>query len=101
VAYAASKAGLVALTKHTAAFYASEAIRCNAIIPGVMYTKMLDHVDEGDFNAEGFKKAEAGHALSRMCSLDAVAELVVFLFNSKAHTINGAIIAADGGFSAG
>lgn len=52
-AYTASKAGLIGLTKNTAAFYRSKQIRCNAIAAGAMQTNIGKSLATGDFNHEG------------------------------------------------
>lgn len=99
-AYTASKHGLVGLTKNTAAAYASNKIRCNAICPGGMQTNI------GVAMANGVN--QAGYAILQkclvnnpgICDLDEMANLAVFLCGTESGVLNGAIINADMGWSA-
>lgn len=98
-AYTASKAGLIGLTKNTAAFYRLKGIRCNAIAAGAMQTNIGNDLAGGNFNMEGmmlmkktFGDWEGGYA-----DLGQMAKLVAFLSSDEAEMINGALVNADGG----
>ncbi|KXT16867.1 hypothetical protein AC579_6804 [Pseudocercospora musae] len=101
-AYTASKAGLIGLTKNTAAFYRLKGIRCNAIAAGAMQTNIGNSLADGRFNMEGmglmkqaFGDWEGGYA-----DLNKMATLVTFLCSEDAEMINGATVTADGGITA-
>ena len=86
--YAASKAGLIGLTKTTAKELASRKITCNAIAPGFTRTDMTNGIDE---------KALTMIPLGRMGEANEIADLAVFLASDRASYITGEIIKVDGG----
>lgn len=90
--YAASKAGLIALTKTSAKELAPRGILVNAICPGFIQTAMTDalpeKVKEEMFSAIPLKKFGQG--------LD-VAKAVLFLASDLSSYITGQIIVVDGG----
>ena len=99
-AYTASKHGLVGLTKNTAAAYASNKIRCNAICPGAMSTNIMSEI-YGAINQSGMAIVQKTCATNPgLCDLDEMAKLAVFLCGSESGVLNGAIINADMGWSA-
>ncbi|MEZ4423973.1 MAG: 3-oxoacyl-[acyl-carrier-protein] reductase [Gemmatimonadota bacterium] len=90
--YAASKAGLLGLTKSVARELASRGIRCNAVAPGYIDTDMT--ADLGPDAAEALK---GRIPLGRLGEPRDVAGLVRFLAGPDAHYITGQVIAVDGG----
>lgn len=90
--YAASKAGVIALTKTTAKELAGRNIRCNAIAPGFIRTDMTDVLDDKTKGTilEGIPLKKFGEA-------DDVADLVVFLAGDESRYITGQVIHVDGG----
>ena len=88
--YAASKAGLIGLTKATARELASRNICCNAIAPGFIETDMT-----ADIGAEN--PLMASIPLGRAGLPEEVAELVAFLCG--ADYITGEVIRIDGGLA--
>lgn len=90
--YAASKAGLIGLTKTVARELASRGVLCNAIAPGFIETEMTatltDEVRQGML---------AGIALGRLGTVDEVAGVVRFLAGPAAGYITGQVIVVDGG----
>ncbi|MBR6401716.1 MAG: 3-oxoacyl-[Firmicutes bacterium] len=88
--YAASKAGVIGLTKATAKELASRGITCNAIAPGFIKTSMTDVLS--DSVKEGIL---ANVPLKRLGEPEEVAELAVFLAN--APYITGQVVNIDGG----
>lgn len=95
--YAASKSGIVALTRSTALAYGPDGIRVNAVLPGPTDTPMLS----AGFNARSIDLTEMGkrYPLRRIATADDIANLVVWLVSDRAGIITGAAIPADGGYS--
>ena len=90
--YAASKAGLIGLTKSTAKEFASRGITVNAVAPGYVETEMTHVLSEEQRNA--FLSVIP---LRRGCSPEEVADTITFLSSSRANYITGQVINVDGG----
>lgn len=90
--YAASKAGLIGLTKSVAKELASRNIRCNAIAPGFIQTAMTDKLKEEV--RESYRNAIP---LKRFGQVADIANLVLFLASDRASYITGQVIHVDGG----
>jgi len=98
-AYTASKHAVIGLTKNTAFFYAGEGIRCNGIAPGAVETNIGQSMT--NLNEFGMGRAMLGMGLNpRTGQPDEIAKLALFLVSDEASFINGAIVVADGGWSA-
>lgn len=87
-AYAASKGGVVNLTRAMAAELAP-AIRVNTVCPGMVDTPM----------AEGFRANVGNYALKRIADPDEIARVILFLVSADGSYVTGAALAADGGRS--
>ena len=101
VAYTASKAGLIGMTRNVAVSYASMGIRCNAILPGGTRTGM-QHTAAGA--GQELALSERGLALlSRLqgkppaAEPERVAEIAVFLASDAGSLVNGVAMRVDGG----
>jgi 3-oxoacyl-[acyl-carrier protein] reductase len=92
VNYAASKAGIIGMTKSTAKELARKKITCNAIAPGFIQTKMTDAMTD-DAKQEIVKNIP----LKRLGNPEDIADLVEFLASEKASYITGQVISVDGG----
>jgi 3-oxoacyl-[acyl-carrier protein] reductase len=90
--YAASKAGLIGLTKSVARELASRGILCNAVAPGFIETEMT-----AELSAEASAAMTGRIALGRLGSADDVAAVVRFLAGPGAAYITGQVIVVDGG----
>ena len=94
--YAASKAGVIGLTKTLALEYAKYGVTVNAIAPGPVMTAMLAGVPETIR-----ERIIAQVPVGRIASPDEIAGVHVFLASDDAAFITGQVIFADGGMSVG
>jgi 3-oxoacyl-[acyl-carrier protein] reductase len=95
VAYSASKAGLVGLTKSLAQEVGGRGITVNAVCPGFVDTKMTSAQGE-DVRRRYIEMTPA----ARFGSAEEVAAVIAFLAGGEASYVNGAVIAVDGGLTA-
>ncbi len=92
--YAASKAGVVALTKVTARELASRGVTCNAIAPGFIATDMTKAISE-EATADYLKSIPLGRAGTP----EDVANLAAFLASPESDYVTGTVIRVDGGLA--
>jgi 3-oxoacyl-[acyl-carrier protein] reductase len=90
--YAASKAGLIGLTKALAKELGGRGIRVNAIAPGYISTELTDALPEAAREA-----ILAGTPLGRLGDPEDVARAVRFLVSDAAAFVTGDVLAVDGG----
>jgi len=90
--YAATKAGLVGMTKTLAKELGKKGIRVNAIAPGFIYTPMTATVPEKILDMMKEKTP-----LKRLGTPGDIANALLFLSSDDASFINGAVISVDGG----
>jgi A-factor type gamma-butyrolactone 1'-reductase (1S-forming) len=94
--YAASKHGVVGLTKSAAADYGQMAIRINAVAPGFTRSEMVDPDRPGA--AERYKVLTERHSsMKRLGRAEETASAIVWLCSEDASFVNGAVLAVDGG----
>ena len=88
-AYAAAKAGVLALTRQTAYEWASKRIRANAVCPGPTRTLLTEKSQRRD---EQFP-------LGRWLQPEDIAQTIVFLASPRAAMCSGTVVDVDGAFS--
>jgi NAD(P)-dependent dehydrogenase (short-subunit alcohol dehydrogenase family) len=96
-AYAASKAGVVSMTKSLACEWAHRNIRVVAIAPGYVRTPMVAGL-ERDGKAD-LSKVRQRIPLGRMARPHEIANAARFLASDKARYITGTVLAVDGGWA--
>ncbi len=92
--YAASKAGVIGLTKSVAKELGSRNITVNAIAPGYIGTDMTESLPDA-----AKEKITSAIAMKRMGTVEDVANLAAFLASDHASYITGQVIGVDGGMS--
>lgn len=92
--YAASKAGIIGLTKTMAREFASRGITVNAIAPGFVDTDMTQVLPE-----QIKEKVAAQIPLGRFGKPEDIANMAAYLASEKAGYITGQIISVDGGMA--
>lgn len=100
--YTVSKHGVVGLTKSIAFHYGAQGIRCNAVCPGGVETAI--GVGTSTPHPEGLAKVMAfvqGSGGTTVAKPEQIASVIAFLASSAASNLNGVILPADGGWSAG
>lgn len=94
--YGSGKAGVLALTRNLAVKWAADGIRINAVLPGVVATRMtapMDYVPE-------IKQEQIDHIpLGRFANPDEIASPILYLCSENASYSTGSAVVVDGGYS--
>lgn len=93
VAYSASKAGVIGLTKALSKELAMSNITVNAVAPGAINTDMLRQ----NYSKEDLALTKSQIPMERFGRAEEVADLVLFLASDKARYITGQVISPNGG----
>jgi 3-oxoacyl-[acyl-carrier protein] reductase len=92
--YAASKGGLLALSRTLAAELSSKGIRVNAVVPGLIDAGMVHHLDH-----RVLERLKTRIALGRLGTAEEVAKAVLFLASDDAAYVVGCELPVDGGLT--
>jgi NAD(P)-dependent dehydrogenase (short-subunit alcohol dehydrogenase family) len=101
-AYAASKGGVLSLTRQMALDYAREHIRVLAVCPGTIDTEMVraSAAREPDGIEEALERYGKSHPLGRIGQGQDIANVVLFLASEQASFMTGEYVCVDGGYNA-
>jgi NAD(P)-dependent dehydrogenase (short-subunit alcohol dehydrogenase family) len=94
--YAASKHGVVGLTKSAALDMAQQNIRINAVAPGPIDTGLLHRMVDGKIPMEAIA---AQVPMNRIAQPEEVAAAILWLCSDQASYVTGHTLAVDGGFT--
>lgn len=97
IAYAASKGGIIAMTRAAAALYAPEKIRINAIAPALVHTPMSARASEDPAIVSFVEKKQP--LCGGMIPATDVASAAAFLLTADSRAITGEILEVDGGWN--
>lgn len=95
--YAASKGGLIQLTRTLAAEYAEAGIRANALCPGYIDTPL---VREGFADPERAARVTATIPMRRIARPEEIADAALFLASDRSSYMTGQTLVVDGGWTA-
>jgi 3-oxoacyl-[acyl-carrier protein] reductase len=95
VAYAATKASMLGLTRSLAREVGPLGITVNAVAPGILETEMTNELNSGQR-----ERIARRSALHRLAGVDDVANAVEFLLSDKARNISGTVLTVDAGATA-
>jgi NAD(P)-dependent dehydrogenase (short-subunit alcohol dehydrogenase family) len=99
-AYTASKHGVIGLSRSTAYLYASSGIRCNVVCPGAVDTPL----GQGVIPAAPWAIDHIRRVMPRIdkrADPEQIAAIISWLGSADAAIVNGAVVTADGGWTAG
>jgi NAD(P)-dependent dehydrogenase (short-subunit alcohol dehydrogenase family) len=101
-AYAASKGGILSLTRQMAVEYAGENIRVLAVCPGTIDTEMVrtSAAREPDGVEAALERFGKSHPIGRIGTGEDIANVVLFLASDKASFMTGEYVCVDGGYMA-
>lgn len=102
IAYASAKAAVLQFTKATAVMYASKGVRLNTVVPGLIYTPLVENLglSEREEDRETHRKITQHNVpMGRLGDAFDVANAAVFLASESAKYITGHHLVVDGGIT--
>jgi NAD(P)-dependent dehydrogenase (short-subunit alcohol dehydrogenase family) len=100
-AYCATKGAIAQITRQLAIEHAADGVRVNAIAPGAVDTDFVNAALAGAPDLQAARgDIGASHPLGRMATPEEIARVMVFLASPRASFMTGAVVMADGGFTA-
>jgi NAD(P)-dependent dehydrogenase (short-subunit alcohol dehydrogenase family) len=100
-AYNVSKAALIALTRSMALDFAAKNIRVNCVCPGTTLTPLVENAVAREADPQAALASLASRRpLNRLGTPDEIAEAILFLASDVCAYATGAVLAADGGYTA-
>ncbi|KAL4876777.1 hypothetical protein BJY04DRAFT_231385 [Aspergillus karnatakaensis] len=102
IAYATAKAAVIRFTKAIGVMYAKENIRCNCVVPGLMYTPLVDNFARSD---DPGHQETARRILDHNCPMgwmgtgEDVANAVVWLTSGASRYVTSHALVVDGGIT--
>lgn len=106
-AYVAAKHGIAGLTKVVALEGAQHGVRCNAICPGYVHTPLVDGQIADTAKARGMTEEQvvndvllSAQPTKEFVTVEQIGDFAVFLCSEGGASMNGAILAMDGGWTA-
>jgi NAD(P)-dependent dehydrogenase (short-subunit alcohol dehydrogenase family) len=97
-AYAASKGGVISLTRSIAAYYADQGLRANVICPGLIATPMSQRAQASQAIRQ--RLAELQPLTGDFGLPEDVAQAALYLASDQARFVTGAVLTVDGGWTA-
>jgi NAD(P)-dependent dehydrogenase (short-subunit alcohol dehydrogenase family) len=80
--------------------YAGQGVRVNAVAPGAIDTPFVDRALDLPPDPARMEQIGAQHPLGRVATPAEIAEVVLFLASPRSSFVTGAVLAADGGYTA-
>ena len=100
-AYCATKGAIAQITRQLAIEHAADGVRVNAVAPGAVDTEFVNAALAGAPDIQAARgDIGASHPLGRMATPEEIARVMVFLGLAQASFMTGAVVMADGGFTA-
>jgi NAD(P)-dependent dehydrogenase (short-subunit alcohol dehydrogenase family) len=96
-AYAASKAGIIGLSRAMAGYYAPQGLRVNVIAPGLIATPMSQRAQQNDHIRARLTQLQP--LTGDFGSAEDVAAAAAYLLSSDAKFVTGTVLAVDGGWT--
>jgi NAD(P)-dependent dehydrogenase (short-subunit alcohol dehydrogenase family) len=100
-AYCATKGAIAQITRQLAIEHAADGVRVNAVAPGAVDTDFVNAALAGAPDIQAARgDIGASHPLGRMATPEEIARVMVFLASPQSSFMTGAVVMADGGFTA-
>ena len=98
--YTASKHAVIGATRGAASEARETGVRVNAVLPGLIWTPMIEKLKDDPGFKDHFERALERHTVGRFGKPEDVGYAVRWLLSDEAAFVNGAMLAVDGGYTA-